>query len=244
MSTTGDGLREYSRGQEDGLIQEIAAQDAVDFRSEVIRKLIHLLSLAIPIAYYFIPRWLGLEIIIPLAVGFVIVDLSRYEVPIVSGLFYKFFGFLLRKREVDEKRHALNGATFMLLSGALCIAIFPKFIAINSFTVLILADAASAVFGKRFGRHKIFPNRGTPRSYEGSIAFVIAGVVAMALTPKIHYLFGEYLIGFVACLTGAAAEVLSFGIIDDNIAIPVTYALTMWALYVVFYPHLKVYFMG
>lgn len=237
-------MREYSRTQSGDLTEKSTSQDSVDFKGEVIRKVIHLFSLAIPIAYYFMPRWLALEIIVPLAVAFMIVDLSRYEIPLVSGPFYKIFGFLLRRHEVDQKRHALNGATFMLISGALCIAIFPKYITVDSFTVLILADASSAVFGKRFGRHKIFPGRGTPRSYEGSLAFILAGFVAVALTPKIHYDSAEYLIGFASCFAGAAAEVLSYGIVDDNIAIPITYGLTLWALYVIFLPHLNIYFMG
>lgn len=237
-------MREYSRNHDANIAEGSVVEDAVDFKSEVIRKVIHLFSLAIPIVYYFIPKGLALEIIIPLALAFVVVDLGRYEVPLVSGLFYKFFGFLLRRHEVDEKRHSLNGATFMLISGALCIAIFPKYIAVDSFTVLILADASSAVIGKRFGRHKIFPKRGTPRSYEGSLAFVVAGIVAVALTPKVHYLAGEYAIGVVSCVVAAAAEVLSYGIVDDNIAIPITYGLTTWALYIIFYPHFNIFFLG
>ncbi len=171
-------------------------------------------------------------------------DLARYEIPIFSGFFYKFFGFLLRKHEVDEKKHALNGATFMLISAAICIAIFPKYIMISSFTVLILADAASAVFGKRFGKHKIFPKRNVQRSYEGSLAFIIAGIVAVALTPKVNYSAAEYLIGIVAVIVASFAEVLSSDIVDDNIAIPISFGLTIWALYVIFLPYMNVSFLG
>lgn len=194
--------------------------------------------------YYFIPKTLALELIIPVTVLFVTVDLARYEIPQVSGVFYRFFGFLLRRHEVDERRHALNGATYMLISAVICIWAFPKFIMINSFVVLILADTASALFGKRFGRHKIFLSRELPKSFEGSLAFIIAGIAAVALTPKVDYLFGEYLLGVVAALVASVAEVLSYEIVDDNIAIPISFGLSAWAMYIIFLPQLNVYFLG
>ncbi|HEY9164746.1 MAG TPA: dolichol kinase [Candidatus Kryptonia bacterium] len=221
-----------------------ALSDSVDFKSELVRKAIHLFSLAIPAVYYFIPKTLALELIIPVTVLFVTVDLARYEIPQVSGVFYRFFGFLLRRHEVDERRHALNGATYMLISAVICIWAFPKFIMINSFVVLILADTASALFGKRFGRHKIFLSRELPKSFEGSLAFIIAGIAAVALTPKVDYLFGEYLLGVVAALVASVAEVLSYEIVDDNIAIPISFGLSAWAMYIIFLPQLNVYFLG
>jgi len=196
----------------------------------------------IPIIYYFVPKAIALEIIIPMTIAFVIVDLSRYEVPVVSTLFYKYFGFLLRKREIDVKKHTLNGATFMLISATICILLFPKFIMVCSFSVLILGDAASAVFGKRFGKHKVSAT--TPKSYEGALAFVVAGMVAVALTPKIDYQLAEYVIGLAATIVASGAEVFSYNIVDDNIAVPISFGLTLWALYVIFLPHANVFFMG
>jgi dolichol kinase len=225
-------------------MEKTAVGDAIGFKAELVRKAIHLVSLSIPVVYYFISKKLALSIVIPMTVIFIIADLARYEIPLFSGFFYKVFGFLLRKREVNEEKRALNGATFMLISAVICIAIFPKYIMISSFTVLIFADAASAVFGKRFGRHKIFPSRNVPKSYEGSLAFIIAGIVAVGLTPKINYALPEYLIGAAAAIVAAFAEVLSYDIVDDNIAIPVSFGLAMWALYVIFLPHFNLFFLG
>jgi len=225
-------------------MEQTAVQDSINFRAELVRKGIHLFSLLIPIIYYFIPKEAALWIIIPVTAVFIIIDLARYEVPQVSGLFYRFFGFLLRKHEVDEKNHALNGATYMLISAVICIAAFPKYIMVSCFPVLILGDAASAVFGKRFGKHKVFTHRNFPKSYEGSLAFVIAGMVAVALTPKVSYAPVEYLLGLAATVVAASAEVLSYEIVDDNIAVPISFGLALWALYVVFLPHFNLFFMG
>lgn len=225
-------------------MEQTATQDAVEFRAELVRKGIHLFSLAIPIVYSFISKGLALAIVIPIAAAFIVVDLARYEIPQVSGPFYKFFGFILRKREIDKKKRALNGATFMLISAVICIVIFPKFIMVSGFTVLILADAASAVFGKRYGKHKINRKRDMPKSYEGSLAFIVAGAIAVALTPKVEYAIAEYVIGLIATVVASVAEVTSTDIIDDNIAIPISFGLTMWALYVIFLPHFNLFFMG
>ena len=225
-------------------MEQAAVQDTIDFKAELVRKGIHLLSLAIPAVYYFIPKTIALWILVPMTLIFVTIDLARYDVPLISRFFYRFFGFLLRRHEMDHKKHALNGATYMLISAVICVIIFPKFIMISSFTVLILADASSAVFGKRFGKHRIFPGRNMPKSYEGSLAFVIAAVIAVALTPKVGYLWGEYLIGIAAAVVAAAAEVLSYNIVDDNIAVPIAFGLSMWALYIIFLPHVNLFFLG
>lgn len=225
-------------------MEHTAVQDSIDFKAELVRKGIHLLSLAIPVVYYFIPKAAALWILVPVTLIFVTIDLARYDVPLISRFFYRFFGLLLRKHEVDQKKHALNGATYLLISAVICVIIFPKFIMINSFTVLILADAASAVFGKRFGKHKIFPNKAVPKSYEGSLAFVIAAILAITITPKIHYVVMEYVIGVVAAIVAAVAEVVSYDIVDDNIAVPIAFGLAMWAMYIIFLPHFNVYFLG
>lgn len=223
-------------------MEQAAVQDTVNFKAELVRKAIHLVSLSIPVIYYFIPKAIALWIIVPLTIIFITADLARYEVPIFSGFFYKFFGFLLRKHEIDEKNHSLNGATFMLISATICIAIFPKYIMVSSFPVLILGDAASAVFGKRFGRHKIAP--GSPKSYEGSLAFIIAGIFTVALTPKVNYIIPEYLIGIAATMVASFSEALSYKVIDDNITVPISFGLTMWALYVIFLPQMNLFFLG
>lgn len=225
-------------------MEQTAVQDTVDFKAELVRKGIHLFSLVIPLVYYFIPKEAALFILVPVTAVFVTIDLARYDVPVISKFFYKFFGFLLRRHEMDRKKHALNGATYMLISSVICVVIFPKYIMISSFVVLILGDASSAVFGKRFGKHKIFPGRAMPKSYEGSLAFIVAGIIAVAITPKIDYLFLEYVIGASAAVVAAAAEALSYNIVDDNIAVPIAFGLTMWALYIILLPHLNVFLLN
>jgi len=209
-----------------------------DYRIEVIRKAIHLVSLSIPLTYYFIPKSTALILVIPLMVAFLTIDIARYYHKPVEEWFYKFFGFLLRKRESDKKKKTLNGATYVLISATICIMFFPKIIMIIGFSILIISDITAALIGRRFGKHKFIA-----KSLEGSLAFFVSAIVVIALTPKIEYLPSEYLIGIAAALVGTIAEALPADI-DDNLSIPISVGAVLWLLYTILLPTLNVYKFG
>lgn len=206
----------------------------IDYKSEVLRKSIHLCSLSIPIGYYFMTRELALTMLIPLALFSIIVDTSRHFFPSFSRLFYTLFGFMLRKHEKDSKKKNFNGATFVLISAVLVVLLFPKIFAITGFAVLIIGDISAALFGRKFGRHRFLK-----KSLEGSSAFLVTSTVVIFFTPKITGSIEEYIIAFAAVVIGMIAENLSFGWADDNLTVPVSIALSMWALYAIFLPHLS-----
>ncbi|MCS7230151.1 MAG: dolichol kinase [Candidatus Kryptonium sp.] len=210
-----------------------------NYKAEYIRKAIHQFSMLIPVIYYFTPRDLAIKILIVLTLGFLTVDIIRYYNPTVQKLFYKFFGFILRQHERDHKVKNLNGATWVFISALVCVIIFPKFIVINAFAILILSDASAAVFGRKFGKHKFFK-----KSLEGTIAFILAAVPVVLLAPKVQNLPGEYIITMASAIVGGIIEAASINLkVDDNLLIPVSIGATMWILYLIFYPNLDLYFL-
>jgi len=184
-------LRIVEIPKENDLVLHEAA--TIDYKYEVIRKLIHLNSLSIPIVYYYIEKQLALTILIPLTFAFLVVDIIRYYNPQVADWFYKFFGFLLRKKEKDDRKKRLNGATNVLLSALFCVIVFPKLIFVTAFSILIISDISSALIGRKFGKRKFFA-----KSLEGSTAFFISAVIVVFFTPKVEGHFLEYLIGNIA----------------------------------------------
>ena len=206
----------------------------IHYRDEIFRKLIHLCSLSIPVVYYFIPRSTALIILGIMTVVALFLDLGRYLSPAIGKIFYKFFGFLLRKHELDHKKRNLNGATYVLLSAFICVLIFPKVIVITAFAILIISDSMAALIGRRFGKHKFLF-----KSLEGTLAFFISGIVVVLLSPKIEYMLSEYIIGFVSTALGAIVENVSFGLADDNLVIPISIGFAMWLLYLIFLPELN-----
>lgn len=205
----------------------------IDYQSEVLRKAIHLCSLSIPVIYYFIMKELALSILIPLTIISIILDLGRYYLKPISDFFYKFFGFLLRKHEKDEKRKQLNGATFILISAVLVIIVFPKIFVVTAFAVLIIGDIAAALVGRKFGQTKFLL-----KSLEGTLAFFAFSCIVVFLTPKVEGNILEFIIGIIAVGVGAIAENVSSGWADDNLTVPVTIGITMWILYALFLPQL------
>ncbi len=221
--------------ENDLVIHEAAT---IDYKYEVIRKLIHLNSLSIPIIYYHIEKQLALTILIPLTFAFLVVDIIRYYNPQVADWFYKFFGFLLRDKEKDDKKKRLNGATNVLLSALFCVVVFPKLIFVTAFSILIISDISSALIGRKFGKRKFFA-----KSLEGSAAFFISAIIVVLFTPKVEHNFLEYVIGFIAAFFGTLAESMSLEI-DDNLSIPITIGTIMWILYTLLLPQINVYHFG
>lgn len=207
----------------------------ITFRSELIRKAIHLCSLSIPVIYFFISQQLALQILLPLTAAFILVDLARYYHKPTSDRFYRWFGWLLRRHERDEQSKRLNGATNVLIAASLCVLIFPKVLVVTALSILIISDSTSALVGRRFGKRPFLS-----KSLEGTLAFFITAVVVVLVTPKIEGLPLEYCIGVVGAAVGAVAESAPLPL-DDNLSVPLSVCGTMWGLYVLLLPSVDLF---
>jgi dolichol kinase len=211
------------------------AKATIDYKSEFIRKLIHLCSLSIPVIYYFISRELALELLAPMFLAFFVVDLARFYHEPTQAWFYRWFGWLLRKHEADSKSKRLTGATNILFSAIVCVMIFPKIITVNAFAILIVSDITSALVGRRFGKHRFFQ-----KSLEGATGFFVSAIVVVLLAPKIEGIPMEYVVGIIAAAAGAVTESLSTTV-DDNISVPLVIGFVLWILYTFLLPSVNLY---
>ncbi|MFN3386361.1 MAG: diacylglycerol/polyprenol kinase family protein [Candidatus Thermochlorobacter sp.] len=214
-----------------GEAQKAAASQAqIDYYNELARKAIHVCSIAIPLIYYHIPRKLALVLLTILFLGFFLVDLVKMFSKPIAVWYFKTFGSLLRPHEKDETKKRFNGATFVTMSALLSVALFPKMIAIASFAILIVADTAAALVGRKFGRIPLFS-----KTLEGSIAFLIAAILVVLLTPNLNPAVG---IGLAVVAT--IAEVVPLRMmgytIDDNLTIPLASATFAYVCYLIFLP--------
>ena len=205
----------------------------IDYKAELLRKSIHLLSLSIAIVYYFITKELALMLLIPLTLISLILDLARYLFPAYRKFLYSYFGFMLREHEINSTQITLSGATYVLIAALVTVIFFPKVFVILGIAVLIFGDIFAALIGRKFGRHKFLF-----KSLEGTTAFFVFGSLVMLVTPKIEGSLTEYLIGFAAVAVSAIIENVSYGWADDNLTIPLAVCLTMAALYALFLPEL------
>lgn len=215
--------RQISSPQASPLLQP----QQISMRSELQRKMIHLCSISIPIAYIWAPREIMLAIFIPLtAVGF-IVEYMRIRVPAVRNLIDRLFGRMLRSHELASGSAKISGATYVILSAMLCVLIFPKVITIAGFAVLIISDTASALIGRRWGRHRFLG-----KSMEGSTAFVVTAVLVVLAVAATFHTPGIFIAtGIVASVIAAIAEAMSYGVnVDDNLTIPLAFGFAIWGM--------------
>lgn len=202
---------------------------------ELVRKSIHLCSLSIPIAYYFLSKPTALTILIPITAFFALSDILRLTHEPTRRWYDKLLGWLLRPHERHEMRKRLNGATYVLLSATLCIVAFPKLIFITAFSVLIISDTVAALVGRKFGRRP-FLNK----TLEGTLGFLASATIVVLATPKAEGLPIEYVVGIAAAVVGAIVEAYSAEV-DDNLTIPLSIGATMWILYFWLLPAVNVY---
>jgi len=206
----------------------------IHYRDELVRKLIHLFSLSIPVIYYFIPKQTAVIILSILTALAFIIDGGRFISKSFAKLFYKLFGFLLRRHELDNEKKNLTGATYVLLSALICVLIFPKVIFVTAFAILIISDSMAALIGRRYGKRKFLR-----KSLEGTLSFFISASIVILFTPKVGNFPMEYVIGFIAAFIGAIVENISYGFADDNLTIPLSVGFTMWILYLLIFPNLE-----
>jgi len=147
----------------------VESQKNISLKDEFFRKLIHLSSLVVPIAYLFLHKFIivGL-IVLGLIIAFV-VEWSRQKDSAFSRWFYKWLGPLLRTHEKSQ----LTSSTYLIIGSLFTVLIFPKMIAIFSLFTLILSDALAAIVGRTWGRYKLYLNK----TWEGTTTFFLCTLI-------------------------------------------------------------------
>jgi len=187
------------------------------YSAELWRKALHLVALVIPLGTVLLGRSVSIAILVLITVAAIAADVLRVRSTVFADWLYGTLGFMMRPEERPPmgSTTVINGATWVLISATLLTVLFPLQIAVAAFTSFMIADAAAAVVGKRFGKHKW---RGTSRTLEGSMAFIVTGILVMLPFPAI-----SVLPAVAAVIPGAAAEIPS-GPLNDNLRVPLVMA--------------------
>jgi dolichol kinase len=198
----------------------------ITFKQEVLRKALHMVSLSIPVIYSFVTKEFALWILIPLTIILIIFDMISRKNNKFRYFFHKIFAGIMRPHEYNDV-FTLNGATWMVLSALICVILFPKLFVVTGFTILIASDISSALIGKKYGKHPSFVNK----TWEGTFAFWISAIIVVFIlgllleAPWTYYVFG-----IIAAIVGGFAEATSAVMkMDDNLSVPVSIALVLWA---------------
>lgn len=195
----------------------------ITYKQELLRKSIHLMSLSIPISYIFLTKETMLYIFIPFAIAITLFDILSQRVKFFTKLLLTFFRKMLRPHELRGER-SFNGATWVIISAAICVAIFPKVIMITGFTILIISDIFAALIGRKYGKRPLFD-----KSWEGTSSFIISAMLIVFIYYNLFSLPNSYLVaGVVAAIVGGFVEAVSnVAKVDDNFSIPISVGIVM-----------------
>ncbi len=197
----------------------------ISYQQEVYRKLIHLSSLWMPVAMCLLSRVQGGVIFLALLVLNVLLEYGYYKKwPVIHRIYHFFFAKMMRN-SLGEGKFEFSGGPYVLASALLTVILFEPRIAACAFSVMLIADTAAALVGRKFGRTK-FSNG---KSLEGILAFVIASVLVLVVCGCIFsYPPRFYLTGGLGIIFAAAAEFYEKKLhIDDNFSIPVIVGIAM-----------------
>ena len=194
--------------------------------AEARRKAIHLCAFVLPLdlLFEFMPwphgraqwRWL----LIVLTVIAVTIDVVRVQHGAVRKAFRHFFGGMLREHEEFN----LLGSTYLLLAALLAIEIFPRPVAAAALGFTVLGDAVAALFGRAYGRTRIFS-----KTLEGSAAGLAACLAWAAYVAAVGALPWPVLVA--GAMVASLVELLPIPL-DDNLGMTLIsgYAMRlMWS---------------
>lgn len=176
-------------------------------RTEILRKLLHLVALLIPFGILYLPGHAAAAVLIPVTAAVVAGDVLRRKWGVLERLFLKIFGGLLRPSEATQ----LTGATWYFVAGLICLFLFDRPVAFTAMAFMIVGDAAAALTGMRFGRIHITAGK----SLEGTLACMAACVLFWCLFPV-----AGFAMALAAAILTGLLEMIPMKI-NDNLAVPI-----------------------
>lgn len=159
---------------------------------------------------------------------FVVGDLIRQKWPALNEFAVHAFGPILRESEINR----LAGTTY-LLSGVVFVSfLFPHVVVSLTLLFLAFADPLASYVGLRYGKEKIFG----PKTLQGFFAaFFTCSVITVVYFYMQNFPTDRLIvIGLIAGMIGALAELFPIGKLDDNLTMPLLSAFGLTLLFYFF----------
>ena len=178
---------------------------------EIVRKLIHLFfGLAIAGMVMILDHQTAIAILVGgLFIGIVLVDLilRGHKIPVFSSL----VDYGNRCDPLPGK-----GAFFFAVSALLCVILFPVPIVVPGLVTIAVLDSVATLVGIRYGKRRVYNGK----SWEGTIAGIV--VTILVLLPFLT-VPGAVVVSVIAGL------IELFSPIDDNLVVPVSVCILLFA---------------
>ncbi|MFH1608170.1 MAG: CTP--2,3-di-O-geranylgeranyl-sn-glycero-1-phosphate cytidyltransferase [archaeon] len=197
-----------------------------NFKRELARKFVHLLSVLILFIYYFVGNYFNEKIALLVLVFILIVFIEleylrvevRSKVPILKGI----WKYVRRKKEKDR----FGGDVFFLVGAILVLAIFDFRVAMAAILMTTFGDMSAALIGSRFGKNYLVSLK--DRAWEGIFAeFGVDLVIGFFVffwgffnDFSILLNLNLWIVVIVMAVTATFVETIIYKL-DDNLVIPI-----------------------
>ena len=187
---------------------------ALSIKDELLRKAIHACNSIIAFSLYVLDHSDVLLIVSVAGSVIVVFDLLRIYTVSIKKLYNSFFQRVTR----DFESNRLTGASYVMIGALIVLILFDTKVCIPSLLIMSFSDSAAAIFGKMYGKTKIFN-----KSLEGSLAFLITSfmiIIFFATSIDLTY-------AVIAIIVVTLVELLPKFELDDNLLIPIISAFIM-----------------
>ena len=206
----------------------------ISYFEEIKRKCVHLSSLWMVAATLLLAGWQWIACVIFFLL-LLLTLVSEHDYAnggkYLGRLYGHLFGKMLRN-EVKKGQWIVSGGAPVLAAALMVNLLFSPVIAASSLAVMLTGDAAAALIGRKFGRHKLVNNK----SLEGLISFIVVGFIAVCAVFLIMRVPSKWFIwGFIAVIAGALAELFQKQLkLDDNFTIPLSCGIVLYLAFHIF----------
>jgi len=187
-----------------------------EHRAEGLRKGLHLTTVLIPLAVWFLPPALWRWPLVALTLAVLALDFLRLGHPRIGRFVRGFAGQALRRHEHAE----LAGSSYLALGCLLAAMLFPRPVAVAAMGYLILGDGLAGLIGRTLGRRRLAFGKSVEGTLAGLVANLVVGLLVLPAWP----------LALLGAVLASLIELLPLPL-DDNLAIPlISGTLLWWAL--------------
>jgi len=185
----------------------------LEYKHEIIRKLIHYGSTIFPLSYlYFFTRLEMLFLLGGFVLIMIVLEILRMYLPFFTHIYEVIFSKIVRVEESEK----FTGATYSFLGAFIAILIFEKEVAIFAMLILSLSDSTAALVGRKWGSISLLG-----KSVQGTVTFLIVSITIALLVPGIPRIEA-----ITAAIFTTVVELVPSPV-NDNLLIPMSAGITL-----------------